>query len=248
VLTALLERPAEHDVVAAVDLVGLDAEALAGVTSRPLGGTCGRRGRGDSASARPATPGGATARRAPSRSPRLLSAGPPRRAREGRRGRRRRRTRSPRSRCSSTSPRRARRVMGSSRRRGRRARPAAARRRAGPEPAQRVTDDDEVAAVADRLDDGVRVLRPAGGGVLLRQVDGDGIVAVLAERRGDEVPVPRASAAAVDEREGGHGRHANASGVSDAGHEPGAVTSTRSRRSSCSSPVLSCSRSPRSRV
>jgi hypothetical protein len=68
-----------------------------------------------------------------------------------------------------------------------------------------VTDDDEVAAVANRLDDGVRVLRPAGGGVLLRQVDGDGIVAVLAERRDDEVPVPSASAAAVDEREGGHG-------------------------------------------
>jgi hypothetical protein len=37
VLTALLERPAERDVVAAVDLVGLDAEALAGVTPRPRG-------------------------------------------------------------------------------------------------------------------------------------------------------------------------------------------------------------------
>jgi hypothetical protein len=30
-------------------------------------------------------------------------------------------------------------------------------------------------------------------------------VAVLAERRSDEVPVPSASAAAVEEREGGHG-------------------------------------------
>jgi hypothetical protein len=68
-----------------------------------------------------------------------------------------------------------------------------------------VTHDDEVATVPDRLSDGVRVLRPAGGGVLLRQVDGDGIVAVLAERRSDEVPVPSASAAAVEEREGGHG-------------------------------------------
>jgi hypothetical protein len=40
VLTALLERPAERDLVAAVDLVdlvGLDAEALAGVTPRPRG-------------------------------------------------------------------------------------------------------------------------------------------------------------------------------------------------------------------
>jgi hypothetical protein len=35
VLTALLERPAERDVVAAVDLVGLDAEALAAHDGSP---------------------------------------------------------------------------------------------------------------------------------------------------------------------------------------------------------------------
>jgi hypothetical protein len=43
-----------------------------------------------------------------------------------------------------------------------------------------VADDHEVTAVADRPDDGVGVLRPAGRPVLARQVDGDGLVSALA--------------------------------------------------------------------
>ena len=58
-------------------------------------------------------------------------------------------------------------------------------------------DDNKVAAVTDRPDDGVRVLRPTCRLVLAREVDRDRIGSALAQRGGDEVPVPGASAAAM---------------------------------------------------
>jgi hypothetical protein len=45
---------------------------------------------------------------------------------------------------------------------------------------ERVPHDDELAAIADCLDDRVGVLPPAGGVVLAGEIDGDGLVAVLA--------------------------------------------------------------------
>jgi hypothetical protein len=44
-----------------------------------------------------------------------------------------------------------------------------------------VPDDDEVAAIADRLDDRVGVFPPAGGVVLAGEIDGNGFLAVLAQ-------------------------------------------------------------------
>jgi hypothetical protein len=46
---------------------------------------------------------------------------------------------------------------------------------------ERMANDDEVAAIADRLDDSVGVLPPAGRVVLAREIDGNGFVAVLAQ-------------------------------------------------------------------
>jgi hypothetical protein len=60
------------------------------------------------------------------------------------------------------------------------------------EAAERMPDDNKVAAVTDRPDDGVRVLRPTCRLVLAREVDCDGIVSALAQRGRDEVPVPGA--------------------------------------------------------
>jgi hypothetical protein len=56
-------------------------------------------------------------------------------------------------------------------------------------------DDNKVAAVSDRPDDGVGVLGPTCRLVLAREVD-----RALTQRGRDEVPVPGA-AAAMDERE-----------------------------------------------
>jgi len=72
------------------------------------------------------------------------------------------------------------------------------------EAAERVADDDQMWLVSDRLDDGVRVVPPASGVVLCRQIDGDRIVAALSQLGSHEVPVPRATAPAVDERECTH--------------------------------------------
>jgi hypothetical protein len=69
-----------------------------------------------------------------------------------------------------------------------------------------VADDDKVSAIPDSLDDGVRVVPPAGGLVLGGQVDGDRVVAALSQLGSDEVPVPGTAAAAMDEREGTHSR------------------------------------------
>jgi hypothetical protein len=75
------------------------------------------------------------------------------------------------------------------------------RRRETPE---RVPHDDEVAAIAECLDDRVGILPPAGGVVLAGEIDGDGLVAVLTQLGRDQVPVPRGPAASVDERECRH--------------------------------------------
>jgi hypothetical protein len=72
------------------------------------------------------------------------------------------------------------------------------------EAAERVADHDHVCVVADRLNDCVRVVPPAGGVVLGREIDGDGVVAALSQLGRHEVPVPGASATAVDERESTH--------------------------------------------
>jgi hypothetical protein len=72
------------------------------------------------------------------------------------------------------------------------------------EAAERMPDDNKVAAVTDRPDDGVRVLRPTCRLVLAREVDRDRIVSALTQRGRDEVPVPGASAAAMDERKRRH--------------------------------------------
>jgi hypothetical protein len=72
------------------------------------------------------------------------------------------------------------------------------------EAAERVPHQDEVAAIGDCLDDRVGVIPPAGRVVLAGEIDGDGVVAVLAQLRRDQVPVPRGSAASVDESERRH--------------------------------------------
>jgi hypothetical protein len=74
------------------------------------------------------------------------------------------------------------------------------------EAAERMPDDNKVAAVTDRPDDGVGVFRPTCRLVLAREVDCDRVVSALAQRGCDEVPVPGASAAAMDERERRHGQ------------------------------------------
>jgi hypothetical protein len=53
-----------------------------------------------------------------------------------------------------------------------------------------VPDDDEVAAIADCLDDHVGVIPPAGRVVLAGEIDRDGVVAVLAQLGRDQVPIP----------------------------------------------------------
>ena len=58
--------------------------------------------------------------------------------------------------------------------------------------------------LADCLDGRVRVVPPADRVVSGRQVDGNRVVPALAQLGDDEVPVPRAAAAAVDQRERAH--------------------------------------------
>ena len=73
------------------------------------------------------------------------------------------------------------------------------------EPAERVRDEHDPLAVADRLRDRVRVLRQAGGVVLGGQVDGDEVVAAGAQLAREQVPVPGVAAGAGDRDEGAHG-------------------------------------------
>src|SRR5262249_9020099 len=81
--------------------------------------------------------------------------------------------------------------------------PARTHERSG-EAAERVPDDNDVAALPDRPHNGLRVLRPAGRLVVRREINDDRVVTAPAQHRRDKVPVPGASAAAVDERERGH--------------------------------------------
>jgi hypothetical protein len=72
------------------------------------------------------------------------------------------------------------------------------------EAAERMTDDDDLAAVADRSHDSFGVVPPAGRFVFAREIDRSRVVPVLAQLARDQVPIPGASAAAVDQ---GKGRH-----------------------------------------
>jgi Luciferase-like monooxygenase len=128
-----LPGAAQRDVVAAVHLVGIDAETLTCVPARP----CGREHAVVTAEevprgACPANPRVATAPAAPSSPLPVLFASPRPPIREERRGSRRRRSRYPRSSRSSTSLRRARLATESSPQPGRGARRELARRRAAP--------------------------------------------------------------------------------------------------------------------
>ena len=68
--------------------------------------------------------------------------------------------------------------------------------------------DHDSATAADCLHDGVAVLLPTGRLVLNREIDGDSVVPALVQRRRNEVPVPRAPAISVDERESSYRGHA----------------------------------------
>ena len=74
-------------------------------------------------------------------------------------------------------------------------------------PSERPHDHDSAMA-ADCLHDGVAVLLPSGRLVLDREIDGDSVVPALVQRRRDQVPVPRAPAISVDERESRYRGHA----------------------------------------
>jgi hypothetical protein len=60
-------------------------------------------------------------------------------------------------------------------------------------------DEDQVAALADGVDDGVGVVRQSGGVVVTWQIHGDGVVATLEQQRDDPVPVPRVRPGAVNQ-------------------------------------------------
>ena len=69
--------------------------------------------------------------------------------------------------------------------------------------------DHESAPAADRPYDGVGVLIPTSRLVLARKVDGDSVMPALAQRKRNQVPVPRAATTSVDERERRHRGHAS---------------------------------------
>ena len=72
------------------------------------------------------------------------------------------------------------------------------------EAAQRVGDDHDVVAVAECVDNGLRVLGQAGRLVFAGQVRRDHPVAALAQLGGDQIPARADVARAVDHRERGH--------------------------------------------
>jgi hypothetical protein len=80
-----------------------------------------------------------------------------------------------------------------------------------------VAHDHDSAAPADRPDDGVGVLLPAGRFVLAREVGRNRIVAEVAQCGDDQMPVPTAPPAAVDERERRHRSHASGGTSGDLG-------------------------------
>ena len=69
----------------------------------------------------------------------------------------------------------------------------------GRERGHRLRHDDQLVAIADRVDGRVRVLAEPGRVVAGRQVRGDDFMALGAQPRGDQVPVPRVSAGAGQE-------------------------------------------------
>src|SRR5215211_2595687 len=82
--------------------------------------------------------------------------------------------------------------------------------------AERVAHDHDSAAVADCPHDGVGVLLPTGRLVLAREIDGHSIMPALAQRRRNQVTVPRAPTTSVDERERRHRGHATRGPTRDA--------------------------------
>ena len=74
------------------------------------------------------------------------------------------------------------------------------------EATQRLGHQNQVRAVADRLDHRVRVLGEARRVVVTRQVHGHHIVAAVAEQRLDPVPVPGIGPRAGNQDVGGHRR------------------------------------------
>jgi hypothetical protein len=73
------------------------------------------------------------------------------------------------------------------------------------EPTERLTDDDQILPVTDRLDDGVGVVPELRGGVIGRKVRGHHVVPARAQLRLHQVPVPADVAGSVDQHEGAHG-------------------------------------------
>jgi hypothetical protein len=72
------------------------------------------------------------------------------------------------------------------------------------EAAQRVPHDHNVAAVTQRVDDGVGVLSPASQAVFDGEVDGHCAVPTVAKFSRDQMPVPAAATTTVDKCERGH--------------------------------------------
>ena len=109
-------------------------------------------------------------------------------------------------------------------------------RHRGAERRHRLRDEDDVAPVADRRHGRVGVLGQARGVVGGGQVDGDRLVAAIAQQRHDAVPVPRVAARAGQEhvRVGSH-----------AGLTPGRSRTHRAGCIRCDSLSSRCSRSSR---
>ena len=70
--------------------------------------------------------------------------------------------------------------------------------------AERVAHDHDSGTIADRSHDGVGVRLPTGRLLLAREIHGDSVVPALAQRRRNQVPVPRAPTTSMDERERRH--------------------------------------------
>jgi hypothetical protein len=69
-----------------------------------------------------------------------------------------------------------------------------------------MADDDDVSALGHRVDHGASVRPPISRLLLARKIDGYGVVTALAQLGSDQMPVPRASSSAVDQRERRHDR------------------------------------------
>ena len=72
-----------------------------------------------------------------------------------------------------------------------------------------MADHDEIAAIADRVDDRVGVLGEAGGVVVAREIHRDDVMVAGLQLGGDQMPAPRDIAGAMDQDEGGHRRRSS---------------------------------------